>query len=737
MPARSTSRLDSTNGSSHFTTRENRVLQTTPDLIPDGLPTLRLDCNLLPGLRHSNEYFLRLCQPLRGFQDCHVTTYVHRTSRAVLQVAKVEFDTRANATRGAGLLTIIGVDHPPYSVSYFPDSTDSDSQEVRSEFEILSDLRDLSSLAVMEEDATNQPARKKAKLTLPIVCRICTNGITGPYSKPCLRCKKPWCLECVKTWFIMATKDFERMPARCCNNVMHHGVAGGTLSTGEYEQYKLRYDEQTTANPLYCPIPTCSTFIPPRLIDSTQGTVNCTLCTARICTKCKQLAATDHICEEEAATVQIKALKYKICPKCGTAVMKMYGCPHIRCVCGAHLCWDCMRALAVCYRSPCASAIEDGQYGDEGSDDFTDSEDDSENAGTIMGIASDTREVDPISTTNAQVEIAGTRNAVQAMLNVFRGRRRRGPGFEERREVFRTVAQPPLPLIAPETTPESATVPIVASENLSPLETPASATSTASIPASTIPPILATPLEFGNPTVLNELEEPVIFSSVQDERHDSPESLCLMESRNTTPPNFLMRELPGQEAPLPDIATPVAADSADTPAPMGPACLAVDPLAAALPFASSSNTDLHESDSSTRPNPAIFPQIPIIEQPSNPNLDDPDLRNWEAEDYDFGDEPNDEAFDVWGCVCTFTILKKDAVDEHWMDLKYLDCMKCFGEMILFPAVGGGEVRRSEKEKFAWHCFKCGVVVCGRCVRDKKRWMRGLIKANGREGEGVE
>lgn len=715
------------------------MLHPTPDLVPDSLAarTLRLDCTLPPGLRHSNEYFLRLCQPLRGFQDCRVTTHVHHATRAVLQVAKVEFDTWANATIGAGLLTIIGVDHPPYSVRYSPDSTDSDSEEVHSEFDILRDLRDLSSLAIMNEDAINQPARKKAKLTLPIVCRICTNGITGPYSKPCLRCKKPWCLECVKTWFTMATKDFERMPARCCSIVMHHGVAGGTLSPGEYEQYKLRYDEQTTANPLYCPVPTCSTFIPPRLIDSTLGTVNCTLCTARICTKCKQLAGTDHICEEEAAAVQIKAFNYKICPKCGTAVMKMYGCPHVRCVCGAHVCWDCMRALAVCYRSPCASAIEDGQYGDEGSDDITDTEDDTEDAGTIMPIASDTLEVDPISTANAQVEIAGTRNAVQAMINVFRGRHRRGPGFEERRQVFRTVAHPPLPLVAPETTPASATVAISAPENPSPLETSAPATPTALRPASTIPPILATPLDFANPTVLNELAEPITLSSVHDESHDSPDFLCLTESRNITPPNFLTTELPGQEAPLPDTASPVPADSADTPAPMVAAPLAADPLAAALPFASSSNTDLHESDFSTRPNPAIFPEVLIPEQPANANLDDPNLLNWEAEDYDFGDEPIDEAFDVWGCACTFSKLKKDAVDEHWMDLKYLDCMKCFGEVVLFPAAGGAGVRRPEKEKLAWHCFKCGVVVCGRCAREKKGWMKGLMKANEREGEGVE
>jgi hypothetical protein len=124
-----------------------------------------------------------------------------------------------------------------------------------------------STLITMDEAITHQPARKKAKPSIPIVCQSCWDTITGPYSTPCLKCRKPWCPECVKQWFAMATEDSDSMPARCCGIVMHHGVAGGILSDADYEAYKLRYDERTTSNPLYCPVSTCSTFIQPRLIN--------------------------------------------------------------------------------------------------------------------------------------------------------------------------------------------------------------------------------------------------------------------------------------------------------------------------------------------------------------------------------------------------------------------------------------------------------------------------------------
>jgi len=96
---------------------------------------------------------------------------------------------------------------------------------------------------------------------------------------------------------------------------MHFDVAHGILEDSELEVYKRRYDEFCTPNPLYCPIPTCSTFIPPRHLNPIHDKVNCPRCTALICIKCKQAADEVHICKRDESRKQIlKNFDYKLCP---------------------------------------------------------------------------------------------------------------------------------------------------------------------------------------------------------------------------------------------------------------------------------------------------------------------------------------------------------------------------------------------------------------------------------------
>jgi hypothetical protein len=63
---------------------------------------------------------------------------------------------------------------------------------------------------------------------------------------------------------------------------------------------------------------------------------------------------------DEKATI-LKAFHYKLCPKCGTGIMRMYGCNHVRCSCGSHWCWNCQRPINACYASPCSEARDEGQ----------------------------------------------------------------------------------------------------------------------------------------------------------------------------------------------------------------------------------------------------------------------------------------------------------------------------------------------------------------------------------------
>ena len=155
------------------------------------------------------------------------------------------------------------------------------------------------------------------------VCFICASTIKKDrFRRPCRKCKEHWCYECIRNLFTTAIKDSERMPARCCQNVIHHSVATDVLDPKALATYKLRYEEFCTPKPFYCPVPTCSTFIPPRRLISADHhkRLPCPSCAARLCTKCRQTAHSGHQCStaEDAILVIIRTLKYKPCPKCGT-----------------------------------------------------------------------------------------------------------------------------------------------------------------------------------------------------------------------------------------------------------------------------------------------------------------------------------------------------------------------------------------------------------------------------------
>ncbi|KIX95841.1 uncharacterized protein Z520_08549 [Fonsecaea multimorphosa CBS 102226] len=222
------------------------------------------------------------------------------------------------------------------------------------------------------------PPRKRLRKSPPppkkIVCKICFGDIDGAYSTPCRRCKEATCYECLKTQFKTAMQYIDRMPVMCCATVIHHEVARGILPEPEVEKYKQKYDEFNTIDPLYCPVPTCSAFIPPRMFKPTDKTVTCHACETAICTECRQNAKDEHVCAtDDSRQFILQTFEYKTCPKCGTGVMKMFGCPHIRCQCGAHWCWNCQRPMNACYQKPCQAARGDGVHS-EGGDQEPDSD---------------------------------------------------------------------------------------------------------------------------------------------------------------------------------------------------------------------------------------------------------------------------------------------------------------------------------------------------------------------------
>lgn len=176
-----------------------------------------------------------------------------------------------------------------------------------------------------------------------------------------------------------------RMPARCCRPIQLH-FAKLVLTKEEMDRYRAKYEEWLTPNPLYCPVPTCSAFIPQRLLpehtmtsterfDSgvatpTSNTLPCPTCETDICRDCRQVAHPNSACTvtefgiDKETTELLKSWGYKQCPKCKNGIKRMYGCNHIECRCGARFCY-------VCFGDPddCAGNCVDEEDHDGESDD--------------------------------------------------------------------------------------------------------------------------------------------------------------------------------------------------------------------------------------------------------------------------------------------------------------------------------------------------------------------------------
>jgi hypothetical protein len=153
-----------------------------------------------------------------------------------------------------------------------------------------------------------------------------------------------------------------------------------------------------------------------------------------------------------------------------------------------------------------------------------------------------------------------------------------------------------------------------------------------------------------------------------------------------------------------------------------------------------------------------LPDVPPATEAAAINLDDPDHpdHEWEHEDLDFGDEPNDEYWDVWGCMHRFREFKAADIPDGWLanvnleEKITLECMACFKPVILEgkKTVGDGPTavasetsskneavveaasdpvanepkkeKRQPKKSMLYECKECGVLHCWHCRRGAVR-----------------
>ncbi|KAJ3049634.1 hypothetical protein HK097_009384 [Rhizophlyctis rosea] len=108
----------------------------------------------------------------------------------------------------------------------------------------------------------------------PHECVICTDSITSnPFKAPC---GDTYCRKCIADLFLAATRDETLMPPRCCKKPIPLDLVTGMLTKAQIEAFEMKLLQYNTPDPMFCPNPSCASFIPPNAVK--KPTTTCPSC---------------------------------------------------------------------------------------------------------------------------------------------------------------------------------------------------------------------------------------------------------------------------------------------------------------------------------------------------------------------------------------------------------------------------------------------------------------------------
>lgn len=203
-------------------------------------------------------------------------------------------------------------------------------------------------------------------------CPVCWDVATEPVKT---KCGHGYCKECFSLQ--ASSADTNSFPLRCCaaeGSCLHaFGMQEleSLLPTAIFLKLLQRsFDAFILSHPqdlAHCPTPGCPQLYRPTTTSSLTSTSTststnnsrsiflCPSCLTPICTTCAVIAHDGLTCAEfkDLSSEGYKLLeKWKKendarpCPKCKVLIQKTFGCNHMACVCGAHICWFCMEVFA-------------------------------------------------------------------------------------------------------------------------------------------------------------------------------------------------------------------------------------------------------------------------------------------------------------------------------------------------------------------------------------------------------
>ncbi|KAL1297004.1 hypothetical protein AAFC00_004599 [Neodothiora populina] len=101
-------------------------------------------------------------------------------------------------------------------------------------------------------------------------CIICCDDEITTLIQPCIECRSPYCTDCLGRMFAWAVQDNTMMPPRCCT-MIQLSVALPYMTKEDAQRFRSKFEEWLSTSKTYCPIESCSTFIPDRYIVSPVG----------------------------------------------------------------------------------------------------------------------------------------------------------------------------------------------------------------------------------------------------------------------------------------------------------------------------------------------------------------------------------------------------------------------------------------------------------------------------------
>ena len=194
-------------------------------------------------------------------------------------------------------------------------------------------------------------------------CPVC---LDRPEASVRLECGATYCYPCLKHFLITGITD--KNPVLICIECLSPiptNVLRRILSRSDMEDlFELVFNTHVRTNPekfKFCGTPHCPRLYTPSPKDSANPPpFHCPSCLRSVCSACQSVPHEGITCFEweinqNAEVQKADALleKWAVrkgkdvhrCPKCNALIEKNRGCNHIRCHCGAHLCWICVQSF--------------------------------------------------------------------------------------------------------------------------------------------------------------------------------------------------------------------------------------------------------------------------------------------------------------------------------------------------------------------------------------------------------